>query len=199
MEVIMNQKINVQKLCVSAIMIALATVLSMIKVFQMPLGGSITLLSMLPIVLVGIMYGAGWGFSTAGIYSIIQLILGVALDGLFAWGLEAPSLIACIMLDYVLAYTALGIAGIFYKKGYFAVILGTALALFARFVFHFLSGAIIFANFEKFVIFGQAWVGRPFLYSLCYNGLYMLPELVLTCVAIAFIAKSPLYKRYADL
>ena len=195
----MKNKINVQKLCVSAIMIALATVLSMIKVFQMPLGGSITLLSMLPIVTVGILYGAGWGFSAAGIYAVIQFMFGVTIDGLFAWGLDAPSLIACILLDYILAYTALGIAGIFYKKGYFAVILGTAAALFARFVFHFLSGAIIFANFEKFVIFGQAWVGRPFLYSLCYNGLYMLPELVLTCVAVAFIAKSPLYKRYADL
>ena len=111
----------VYKLTLSAIFVALATVLSLIKVIKMPLGGSVTLLSMLPIVMISVMLGAKWGFGSAFVYSLIQLILGITLDGLLGWGLTPVMLVGTILLDYIVAFTVLGIAGIFAKKGYLGI------------------------------------------------------------------------------
>lgn len=92
-----------------AVMIALATVLSFIKVYNLPWGGSITLLSMLPIAVYSIRYGVAKGIGASFVYSLIQLIQG-ATEGLFGWGLSSVMLIACILLDYIAAYTVLGLA-----------------------------------------------------------------------------------------
>mgnify|MGYP000553243303 CR=1 FL=1 len=67
--------------------------------------------------------------------------------------------------------------------------------MFLRFVCHLISGAVIFANLEQFVAFGASWVGRPWLYSLCYNGAYMLPELVITMVAATILFRLPQIRR----
>ncbi len=184
-----KQNNSIYRLTLSSILIALATGLSMIKIVKMPLGGSVTLLSMLPIVLISCMLGLKWGFGSAFVYSVIQLGLGIAVDGLFAWGLTPICLVGTILLDYLVPFTLLGVAGVFAKKGTAYITLGTALAVFLRFLSHFASGYIIFANFEKFVVFGSSFVGKPALYSLCYNGLYMLPELVITVIATAIIFK----------
>ena len=176
-------------------MIALAAVLSLIKVVHMPLGGSVTLLSMLPIALISVMYGLRWGMISSLIYSLIQLMFGITVDGLLGWGLNGPMLVGCIAFDYIVAYSVIGLAGIAKDKGTAGAVIGTATALALRFFSHFLSGVIIFANFEEFVVFGKAWVGRPWLYSLCYNGLYMLPELIVTAAAIAFIIRVPIIKK----
>ena len=176
----MQQNSNIKRLCVSAIMIALATVLSLIKVYQLPLGGSITLLSMLPIVFLSVSYGVGWGFFSAFVYALIQMFLDLA--AVASWGLTPAIFIGCIALDYILAFTALGIAGIFRKKGTVGVLLGSCLALFLRFVSHFLSGIILFRSFEMF--------NSPFLWSLFYNGSFMLPEMIFTTVGLFFLFKS---------
>ena len=177
-----NRKNNVYKLTLAAILIALATVLSLIKVFKAPLGGSVTLLSMLPIAIISASLGLKWGIGSAFVYSLIQLALGIGLDGLLGWGLTPAMLIGTIMLDYVLAFTVLGFSGIFAKKGTWGVVLGTALSILARFLCHFASGFIIFQELEQFEVFGKIFSGKPVLYSLCYNGLYMLPELVITVI-----------------
>lgn len=182
-----NKRNSIQKMTLSSVFIALATGLSMIKVINMPLGGSVTLMSMVPIVFISCALGAKWGLGTAFVYSLIQLGLGIAVDGLFAWGLTPACLIGTILLDYIVPFTLLGISGIFAKKGVLYITLGTAFAVILRFLCHFASGYIIFANFEKFVVLGSSFVGRPALYSLCYNGLYMLPELIITVVATALI------------
>ena len=109
----MQKSSNIKRLCVSAIMIALATVFSLIKVYTLPLGGSITLLSMLPIVFLSVSYGIGWGFFSAFVYTLIQMFLDLA--AVASWGLTPAIFIGCIAFDYILAYTALGIAGIFRK------------------------------------------------------------------------------------
>ena len=188
----MNKQIK--KLVFCAIMIALATVLNMIRVVQMPLGGEITLLSMLPIAVMSITLGIGWGLGGAFVYSLIQFVFGIAVDGLFAWGLGPVQLIACIVLDYLFAFTALGLAGLFRNRKHGAVY-GTALALFTRFLCHLASGYIIFANFEKFVVFGHSFMDKPLLYSICYNGTFMLPELIITCFAVFVISKTKLFDR----
>lgn len=186
----------VYKLTLSAVFVALATVLSLIKVVKMPLGGSVTLLSMLPIVMISVMLGLKWGIGSAFVYSLIQLFLGITMDGLLGWGLTPVMLVGTILLDYIVAFTVLGIAGIFAKQGYAGICGGVALAIVFRFLSHFLSGFVIFKNLEQFEIFGSLFTNRPVLYSLAYNGLYMLPELVITVVGAAILFKLPQIKKF---
>ena len=176
-----------------AVMVALATVLSFIRVFKLPWGGSITLLSMLPIVLFSIRRGVSWGLIVSFVYSLVQFAQGV-MDGLFGWGLTPGMLIACILLYYLGAFTVLGIAGCFRKKGLPGWIGGITLAIVLRFVLHFLSGVVIWHSF------GELWSGfatdNTYLYSFLYNGCYMLPELIFTLVGAVALLKVPQTKRF---
>ena len=175
-----------------AVMVALATVLSFIRVFKLPWGGSITLLSMLPIVLFSIRRGVKSGLTVSFVFALIQFAQGV-MDGLFGWGLTPGMLIACILLDYLGAFTVLGIAGIYRKKGLPGWIGGISLAIALRFVLHFLSGVVIWHSF------GELWNGfstdNTFLYSFLYNGCYMLPELIFTLVGAVALLSAPQTKR----
>ncbi len=190
-----NSKKYVYRLTLSAVFIALATALSLIKIIKMPLGGSVTLLSMLPIVTLSLMLGFKWGIGSAFVYSLIQLALGIMLDGLLAWGLTPVMLVGTVMLDYVLAFSVLGVAGAFSKKGTKGVCVGVTLALLLRFLCHFASGCIIFRELEQFELFGRLFENRPILYSLGYNGFYMLPEIIITVFASAVILSRPAVKR----
>ncbi len=176
-----------------AVMVALATVLSYIRIFRLPWGGSITLLSMLPIVLFSIRRGLGAGLTVSFVFSLVQFTQGV-VDGIFGWGLTPGMLIACILLDYIMAFTVLGLAGIFRKKGFAGWIGGIALAVVLRFVCHFLSGVVVWKSF------GELWNGfstdNTFLYSFLYNGSYMLPELIFTLIGAIALLKVPQTKRY---
>ena len=182
---------RIRILCESAILLALSVVLSYIKIVQLPFDGAITLLSMLPLCLISIRHGIGWGLGTAFCYSWFQILQG----GVFAWGLTPVMLIASLLLDYVLAFTVLGLAGLFRNQGRGGMIGGIVLACVLRFMSHFLSGVVLWANLEQFVAFGQEWVGRPVLYSLCYNGIYMLPETVLTVIAAILLFRVPQFQR----
>lgn len=190
-----NSNSAVYKLVLSALLIALATVLSFVKIFKLPLGGSITLLSMLPIVMISIMFGLKWGFGSAFVYSVIQLFFGIVSDGLLAWGLTPVMLVGTILLDYLVAFTVLGIAGVFAKKGYKGICGGIVLAFVLRFISHFISGYVIFKNLEQFELFGNLFENSPVLYSVAYNGMYMLPELILTTVAALILFKQPIIKK----
>ncbi|MGN0167014.1 MAG: energy-coupled thiamine transporter ThiT [Acetatifactor sp.] len=176
-----------------AAMVALATVLSFIRVFKLPWGGSVTLLSMLPIVLFSIRRGLKPGFIVSFVYALIQFAQGI-MDGLFGWGLTPGMLIACIILDYIGAFTILGIAGLFRKKGLPGWIGGISLAVGLRFLFHFFSGVVIWHSF------GELWNGfsteNTYLYSFLYNGCYMLPELIFTLVGAVALLSAPQTKRF---
>ena len=185
------KKTNTYKLAVCAVMVALGAVLSLIKLWKMPFGGSVTLFSMLPCAVLSIAFGLKWGLAASFVEAVIQLGFGIAMDGIFAWGLTPGSLIGVIVLDYLLAYTVIGLAGMFRSKGYIGICAGTGVAVALRFVSHLFSGAVIFANFEQFVAFGTEWVGRPWFYSVCYNGAYMLPEMIITMVAAAVMFRLP--------
>lgn len=184
-----NTKKNVLALVECAILIALSVVLSFLKIWKMPLGGSVTLLSMLPVCIISIRRGLAWGFGSAFVYSLFQLIFGITMDGLLGWGLNAPMLIGCMMFDYIIAFTAIGIAGAFRKKGAAGIYMGITLACVIRFISHFLSGYVIFKNLEQWTLFGTVFSNRPILYSVCYNGLYMLPELALTLIATIILMR----------
>lgn len=175
-----------------AVMVALATVLSFIRVFKLPWGGSITLLSMLPIVLFSIRRGIRSGLTVSLVYALLQFAQGI-MDGLFGWGLTPAMLVACILLDYIGAFTVLGIAGLFRKKGLPGWIGGITLAVVLRFLFHFLSGVVIWKSF------GSLWNGfsteNTYLYSFLYNGCYMLPELIFTLAGAVALLEAPQTKK----
>ena len=176
-----------------AIMIALATVLSFIRVVKLPWGGSITLLSMLPIVLFSIRRGIKSGLTVSFLFALIQFIQGI-MDGMFGWGLPPGSLIACIFLDYLLAFTVLGLAGLFRHKGVTGWISGIALAILLRFTMHFLSGVIIWQSFGQ--LWGDFFTENTVLYSLLYNGAYMLPEMIFTIIGAVVLLKMPKVGSY---
>lgn len=182
----MSQKTKL--LVEGAAMVALATVLSFIRVYKMPWGGSVTLLSMLPIVIYSIKNGLKNGLIVSFVFSLVQFGQGV-IDGLFGWGLTPVSLVACILIDYILAYSVIGVAGIFRTKGIAGWICGTALAVVLRFVMHFISGVVIWGSY------GALWEGfetnNSYLYSFLYNGAYMLPELVFTIIGAVILLKAP--------
>ena len=175
----------------SAVMIALAVVLDMVKIWTMPWGGSVTLLSMLPIMLISIRHGIGWGLGSAFCFACLQIITG----GVFGWGLTPATLIGALLLDYFVAFTVLGLAGLFRQKGAFGVMVGIVIVCALRFLSHFASGIILWANLEQFVAFGKEWVNRPIFYSLCYNGMYMLPETIFTSVAALLLMNVPQTKK----
>ena len=184
MQVTFFRSKTTRALCECAVMLALAVVLSFVKFFQLPFDGSITLASMLPICLVSIKYGLKWGLGTAFCYSWTQILQG----GVFSWGLTPMMLLSSLLMDYIIAFTVLGLAGIFVDKGMSGVIGGTVLAVFLRFVSHVFSGVFIFASA------GKLWEGfetsNTWLYSIVYNGCYMLPELIFTCIGAAVVYKA---------
>ena len=176
-----------------AIMIALATVLSLIKIYKLPWGGSITLLSMLPIAVFSLRHGVYKGLGVSFVFALIQLFQGIVFDGLFAWGLTPLMLIGCIMLDYILPFTSLGIAGIFREKGLAGQLIGITIAILSRLLCHFLSGVVIFASM------GMLWEGfyteNSWIYSIIYNASYMLPELIFTLIGATALLKVPQTKK----
>jgi thiamine transporter len=177
---------NTKRLVTTAMLIALAAVLSLIKIWQMPLGGSVTLLSMLPVCLISIKYGVRWGVFSAFVYSLVQIALD--FGSLMSWGMTAKIWVGCLLFDYIFAYTALGFAGIFKNKGTPGIIAGVSLALVLRFISHFISGTIFF----------DIWVPEGWdtaIYSIAYNGAYMLPELIFTVIGAAALFSVPVTKK----
>lgn len=186
---------NTRILVEGAMMIALATVLSMIKVFEMPFGGSVTLLSMMPLILMSYRHGMKWGLLTAFVNSVLQLVLGINNVGYCPTVL---SQIGCILLDYILAFSVLGLAdGIAkpFKNRVVGIIVGTAVVCALRFVCSWLSGILIWGSYQSY----YDWAANMplWLYSLVYNGNYMLPETIITVIGTTFMVKgaSKLFER----
>lgn len=178
-----------RRLTESAVMIALATVLSMIQVYSLPNGGSITACSMVPIVLIAMRYDLKWSLFVGFVHSVLQLFLGLGA----VKGLTLGTTVAVVLLDYTFAFTVLGLSGIFknvIKNQAIAAAAGGALGCLLRFVCHFLSGWLIWA-----VLWPPEGM-LPAVYSLTYNGSYMLPETIITAVVSALLVQFlPMYKK----
>ena len=162
-----KRKFSAKQLTFSAMAVALAMVTSMLKLARMPMGGSITLFSMLFIVLIGNWYGVGVGLTTALAYGIMQLLLDPYIISL-------PQM----LIDYIFAFGALGLSGFFAKKKN-GLIKGYLLAVFGRFAFATLSGYIFFPTFMP------EFFDNALIYSICYNGAYIGAEAILTLTLIA--------------
>ena len=164
-----KKKFSALQLAYSAMGIALATVLSLISIFHLPQGGSVTPCSMLFVVLIGYWFGPGVGFTTAIAYGALQLMIDPYI-------LSIPQL----LLDYIFAFGALGLSGFFYKKqGKYSLIIAYIVAITGRFLFSFLSGVIFFGDFASASSFmGSVW------YSISYNGSYIYLEGIITVVLL---------------
>jgi len=180
---------NTKKLTLSAVMIALSAVLSLVKVYQLPLGGSITLFSMLPVCAISVCYGVKSGLFVSILYAFLQIALD--LGSLMGYGMTVSTWIGCLLFDYILAYGILGISGIFRKQGTIGISFGIALACVIRFVSHFISGAIVFS-----VWCPDGW--NVYWYSVCYNGSYMMPELLLTVIGAVLLFRIPVIKKLIE-
>ena len=172
------KKSKVYALCEGAIMVALATALSYVKLMELPQGGSVCI-GMLPLFIYFYRWDWKHSFLAAFAYGLLQLIF----DGAYAWGPTS------MLLDYVLAFTVLGVATFFRKmKG--GLYLGATVACVCRFLVHFISGVTIYRINEPTELFNSIYT-NPWLYSAVYNGSYVLIDLVL-CLVILAVLSTPM-------
>ncbi len=208
------KKESTVRLVESALLIAIAAVIELISKalgLELPFGGTVTLASMFPIVLIAYKYGTKWGLLSGFTYSIVQMLLGVkVVSAMFLPGdgqMAVWQAICVCLLDYVLAYTVLGFGGIFkgkFKKPAGELALGAFVALLLRYLVHIVSGAIFYGAWaewffsqEGFYSIGEkilntfSGTSLSIIYSIFYNGLYMVPEIVITTVVAAILGAVP--------
>ncbi|MBQ3498033.1 MAG: energy-coupled thiamine transporter ThiT [Clostridia bacterium] len=191
-----------KRLALSGIMLAMSVVLSFIKVFEWPFGGSITACSMLPVAILGYTYGMKWGLLCGTVHGVLQAITGATTSSAFA-GMNIGSAAAIILIDYLFAFSVTGLSGMFkgrIKNHTAAFTLGTAVAVFIRYTAHVASGYIFYSSYADW-FFGDVMSNRfsamltekcspdtlGIIYSVIYNGAYMLPELILTAGTAALV------------
>ena len=205
-----------KRLTESAMLLSIAIVLELVsKLFipEMPFGGQVTLASMLPVVLISYRHGVKWGLISGAAYAGMEMLLGAKTvaaafqPGYFGDGTMIVNALIMCLLDYLLAFTLLGLGGCFrdrIKHPGVALSCGSLVALGTRYAAHTLSGYILFSGWAEwfftqdgFPAWGAALVealspeALGFVYSLVYNGMYMIPEMITTAIAAVFIAKVP--------
>ena len=177
-----STKNKVLMLTESAVMIAFATVLSIVKIVDMPYGGSVTACSMLPLLIIAYRYGTKWGLLTSFTYGVIQMFLG--MDNL-SYATSFWAAIAIILLDYFVAFVVLGLGGLFRKitktQGQ-ALCAASVVTGFLRYLCHTISGCTVWA--------GMALPTKDALiYSLSYNLTYMLPEIIVLATGAVLVSR----------
>lgn len=169
-----GSRTRVRMLCEGALLVAAAQILSYVKFLELPNGGSLTP-AMFPVLL----FAVRWGWKDGLLGGLGLGILQFMFDGGFALGWQS------ILGDYLLAFTALGLAGVFRGRRW-GIFAGTVLGCAGRFLVHYVVGATIWAEYmpEEFL---SMTMTSPWLYSLLYNGVYMLPNMVLALVIGALL------------
>ena len=196
-----------KKLVTSSMLLAIAVVLSIIQPFSLPFGGGVTIASMAPICIIAILYGTKQGLFAGAVYGVIQMLMGAkTVAAFFMPGDSQMTVFAAVsvcLMDYIIAYTVIGFAGVFktkIKNTTVAVTLGTVFALCLRYIVHIVSGAIFFGSWaewfftqEGFYAIGEkimtvfSGYGLSIVYSVFYNGLYMIPEIVITAIVTPIV------------
>ncbi len=200
----------------SAMLLAVAIVLELVsKMFipEMPFGGQITLVSMLPVVLISYRHGVKWGLVAGVAYAMLEMAIGAKTvaaafqPGYFGDGIMLLNAFIMCVLDYLVAFTALGLGGCFRNRienRGVALLCGSLVALGARYVSHIASGYILFSGWAEW-FFTQdgfpAWGANlvasmspqvlGLTYSVVYNGMYMVPEILITAAASLLLARVP--------
>ena len=200
----------------SAMLLAVAIVLELVSkmlIPEMPFGGQVTLVSMLPVVLISYRHGVKWGLVAGVAYAILEMAIGAKTvaaafqPGYFGDGVMLLNAFIMCVLDYLVAFTVLGVGGCFRNRVQnrgLALMGGSLVALGARYLAHVTSGYILFSGWAEW-FFTQdgfpAWGVRlvealspqmlGLVYSLVYNAMYMLPEMILTAVVSVLLARIP--------
>ncbi len=197
-----------------AIGTAIAFVCGYIPFLHLPFGGTVTIASMLPVILISYMYGIKWGLFSGFVYSLLQIATSshtVAAmftptdDSFMGIGIA----FAIVLIDYILAYSSLGLGGMFanrIKNKTKALVLGTVVSMLICYLFHSVSGAIfygawaewfftdtVFANLaiSSYIMKNAGGFGLAALYSLIYNGCYMIPEIIITAIVAVPVSRIP--------
>lgn len=165
------KKINTWMLAEAGIVLAMTWVLSQLRIFTMPMGGSITAGAMVPLLIFAFRWGGVKGIMVCALYGVLDFVLGAK------YSFHPVSLI----FDYPVAFGFMGVAGFFGKKP-IGLLFGTLVALFGRFLSHVLSGVVVFSAYAPE---GQ----NPLLYSMLYNGTYLIPELAVSFILVFLIMK----------
>ena len=166
----MNAFRDTRVLTEAALAVALAFVLGLVVLFKMPFGGTVSL-EMIPLILLALRQGWKVGVVAGAAYGLLDL----AIDPYVVHPVQ-------FILDYPLAFGALGLAGLF-KPMVRGAVLGATVAILARFVCHFLSGVVFFASYAP-----EGW--NPYLYSAAYNAAYLAPSLGIAVVLTALLLKA---------
>ena len=221
-------KFNTYRLTLSGIMIALATAIALvcglIPGLSLPYGGGFTVASMLPIILVAYIFGMKWGLFTSLVYAVVQIALDMMMGrssvilALFLpieeGGQPIFTAICIILLDYVVAYGVLCLGGAFrkMKSKRLSLAFGALLAVSLRYVAHILSGYIFYGAYAEW-FFTEAFEPKlgeyimsafdgqllALIYSIIYNGLYMIPEIIITTAAAFIISAIPQIKKAKEI
>ena len=179
-----NSHLRIRALTEGALFVALAFVLSFVKLYQLPNGGSLTP-AMFPILFYALRFGLGRGLAAGFVFGLLQLLF----DGAYAWGWQS------MVLDYLLAFAPLGLAGIFKGKSW-GIFPGTIIGCLGRFLIHYLSGITIYRIIQPTSVPGFGTYDNPHLYSLVYNGSYMIPNMLLALI-LAGVLYVPLKAYFA--
>lgn len=218
-----NTKQRTRALAECAVLVTLGTVLSMVKI-PFPFGGSITFMSMLPLVILCVRHGQKWAFASSAIYSLLQMLTGVStVSAMFMPGdsqmIWYKALLVCL-IDYVFAYTVIGIACVF-KNGSLSrrLALGAVTGLSLRYLMHIISGSLFYGAWAEW-FFSEGWaedagklaetasragawfietftdpVSLSIAYSTVYNGLFMIPEIILTVIGALIVGRLPVLSQ----
>lgn len=178
---VLTKKDKIRRLVDSALMLALATLLAEFAIIKFPFGGSVTIFSQVPMVVVSYRYGIKWGAFAGLCMGVVQMLFGM---GNFAYVSGIVAYLILIFADYIIAFGALGFGGMFknkIKSPVVAIALGGAVVSVIRFLCHFISGVTIWGDYAD----GAQAVWE---YSLTYNAGYMVPELIITVIGCSVIA-----------
>lgn len=178
----MSRHNHLRALCEGAIMIAACALLNYLRIYRMPWGGSVDL-AMLPIIVFSVRWGLARGLTVGAVCGVLQYFLGNAGSAV-SW--------ESILGDFLFAYMAVGLAGLFRRRSYGAV-WGSLAGGGARFVVHFIVGATVWKKYMPDIFLGMK-MSSPVVYSLLYNGCYMIPNIILAAV-ISWLLYFPLKKQ----
>lgn len=169
-----------QSIAEIAILLALATVLSVFKLYQLPYGGAFTLASMFPLILISYRHGALVGVASGFIYGLLQQLMSLS----YIQGMTLFSALMVILLDYALAFAVIGLSGIFKKtckNRVNAFVTGSMVTCILRYICHVIAGCTVWAGLS---IPTEA----AFWYSLLYNAAFMIPETIITTAAAYYLS-----------
>ena len=171
-----------------AVLVALASVLSVFKLVDLPFGGSVTLASALPIIIASYRHGCAWGLLSGFTYAVVEQVAGLKnLSYVTGW----QSVVAVILLDYILAFTLIGLGGLLrgrLGRQSVEIALGAGAVSVLRYLCHVVAGATVWRGLS-------IPDAGAIIYSLGYNASYMLPETIVLVTAILYLGSLVDFSR----